>query len=121
MLNVARAASTSALMMPRRSWAMGWRGGRRAPSLVGYSSTRPAAALPTMLWRIGLTVPTKVRGSAMVSARAGVTRTLGAGGAPDLPLGAWACAAEIAVRRIKSEVAVLIAKYKLRTSNLEFG
>src|SRR5947207_3647367 len=96
---------------------MGWPALTASPSLIGYSSTRPAAALPTRLWRIGFTVPTKVRGSAMMSARADVTRTLGAGGAADLPFGTCACAAVSAVRKINSEVAILISDVRLQISN----
>src|SRR5262245_62072540 len=77
---------------------------------MGYSSTRPATALPTRLCRMGRTVPTNVRGSAIVSARAEVTRTFGAGEAADLPaLGAWALAAVTATRVIKSDIAALIS------------
>src|SRR5580765_7854099 len=75
--------------MPRRRWAIGWPAWTASPSFTRYSSTRPAAALPTRLRRIGFTVPTNARGSAIVSARAGVTITLGAGGAGGA-LAVWA-------------------------------
>src|SRR5262245_6931356 len=79
-------------MMPRRRWAIGWPAFTGSPSLIRYSSTRPATALPTRLRRIGLTVPTNERGSAIVSPRAAVTSTLGAGGGPNFPppFGGWA-------------------------------